>query len=49
MLLMLTSSAMAIAPVSAAFAWTQAVTAKPGYINLGMNTTISFAAPAAGT
>jgi hypothetical protein len=38
-----------VGPIQAVFAQTQSVTATPGYINLGMNTSITVTAPSAGT
>ena len=49
-LLLLATTAVALfLPASGAFAQTQAVTASPGYVNLGMNTTIAFTTPSSGT
>jgi len=48
-LLMLSMSAMLFAPFVTVHAQTQIVTATPGYINLGMTTSIVVNAPSAGT
>jgi hypothetical protein len=49
LLLLATSAVALLLPVSGAFAQSQAVTAAPGNINLGMNTSITLTAPSAGT
>ncbi len=49
LLLLATATISLFLPASGAFAQTQAVTASPGYLNLGMNTTITFTAPSVGT
>ncbi len=46
--LLLVSTFVVFVPFSTVSAQTQYVTASPGYINLGMNTTISVTAPSAG-
>lgn len=47
--LMLVSMLALMAPLTSASAQTQIVTATPGYVNLGMTTTIAVTAPAAGS
>ena len=50
LLLVLLAAPLAVfAPLNSASAQTQDVTVKPGYINLGMTTSIQVTAPAAGT
>ena len=47
--LLLVSTFVVFVPFSTVSAQTQYVNASPGYINLGMNTTIAVTAPSAGT